>query len=91
MKSRIVSRGKQSNSGYHRTGKPNWWARVGDEFLKIEWTRGDKRLDCVVDLPPGTKVEIGCGKAGHGKKHDCIRESVVTEGITQPENTVEPV
>lgn len=67
-----------SNSGYHRSGKPNWWARLGSgdnvTWLEIPKVRGDQYLSCEVDVPPGTKVYIGCGKGKDG-----VRETYITE------------
>jgi len=81
-KSALKSSGRMSNTGYHQNGKPTWWARVGSgkdvAFLRVPWTRGDERLDCVVDVPPGTTVHIGAGKGSH----KTIRETVVTTEIT---------
>jgi hypothetical protein len=72
-----------SNTGYHENGKPTWWARIGEgadaRFLEIPWTRGDKPLDCVVDVPPGTSVTCGAGKG----THKTVRQTVVTTEIAE--------
>lgn len=81
MTSRIITSACMSNTGFHANGKPNWWARVGSgastRFLEIPTVRGDKILDCVVDLPPGTEVHCGAGKGSH----KTVRETVVTEAL----------
>lgn len=65
MQSRITSRGKLKNIQWKAQGRPAWWAYAGraDEAnrLKIAVLRGDERLDCVVDVPPGTQVTVGVG------------------------------
>lgn len=86
MKSKLTTRGRMSNTGYHANGKPTWWARVGQgsdaKFVEIPWTRGDSVLDCVVDLEPGTTVFCGAGKGNH----KTIRETVVTVAIDEASN-----
>lgn len=78
----ISSKGSQSNSAYHRTNQPNWWASYNDKdgarkFLVLPVTRGDRKLIAVVDIPEGvTEVQIGAGKAGVGKPSDAHRETV---------------
>lgn len=66
-----------SNSGYHREGKPNWWAMIDGKFVEIGWHRGDRPLCVEVAVPVGTQVEIGVGKAEY-KKSDKIRATIVT-------------
>ena len=77
--SKIETKNRMSNTGYHANGKPNWWARVGTgddaKFITIPWTRGDSCLSCEVDLPAGTTVYCGAGKG----THKTIRETVVTK------------
>ena len=79
--SKIRTRNAMSNTGYHQNGKPTWWARVGSgdaaEFVKIPWTRGDSKLECIVGLPVGTTVYCGAGKG----ERKTIRETVVTVAI----------
>lgn len=66
-----------SNRQYHAAEKPKWWVKIGSAFQKIPDVRGDGFLRVEVDLPPGTKVEIGTGPRGqHG-----IREDVTTVPI----------
>jgi len=81
MASRLRSDTLMSNTGYHQNSKPNWWARVGQgddaQFLTIPTTRGDRILDCVVDVAPGTTVHIGAGKGSH----KTVRQTVVTTAI----------
>lgn len=81
MTSRLRSSDTMSNTGFHANGKPNWWARIGSgdtaKFLKIPQVRGDKPLDCEVDVPPGTTVHIGAGKGSY----KTVRQTVVTEEI----------
>lgn len=81
MVSRVVSKGRMSNTGYHANGKPNWWVRYDDNgttrFVDIEKVRGDHHLDTQVPLPVGTKVFIGAGKGSH----KTIRETVITIGV----------
>lgn len=83
MTSRLKTRDRMSNTGYHRNGKPTWWARVGSgddaTFVRIPWTRGDDYLDCVVDLPPGTTVFCGAGKGSR----KTVRETVVTTAVEE--------
>lgn len=75
--STLKSADRMSNSGYHRAGKPNWWARVGSgpeaSWLRIGQVRGDQLLDVQVDVPPGTTVHIGCGRG-----RDQVRQTVET-------------
>jgi len=77
-----------SNTGYHANGKPTWWARIGSgdgaRFLTVPYTRGDRYLDCEVDVPPGTTVYIGAGKG----THKTVRQTVVTVEI-ESESKVE--
>ena len=73
----IKSKGQQSNSGWNRTGCTNWWAgyRVNGSmtFLQIAPRRGDRQLDCVVEVPSDvTEILIGAGKAGK----DAYRETI---------------
>jgi hypothetical protein len=81
MPSQLTTTDRMSNTGYHANGKPNWWARVGSgesaRFLDIPRTRGDHRLDCEVDVPPGTKVYCGAGKGNH----KTVRQTVTTTAI----------
>jgi len=75
MKVRIVSSERQSNSGWHRSGKPEWWARIGPgRFLPIpRGLRGDDRLNVVVDVPDGVEtVAIGVGR----NDRDGVRETI---------------
>jgi hypothetical protein len=85
----IKSRSKMSNSAYHRTGKPTWWAgyKVDGKmtFVKIAYLRGDAQLDCVVEVPDNvTEIFIGAGKSGAGKSCDPYRETIAV-----PVETVE--
>ena len=80
MQSRILTKDRMGNAGYHQNGKPNWWARVGDNFLDIPKVRGDQRLHAIVDVPPGTLVHCGAGKG----KVKTIRESVRTIALDAP-------
>lgn len=83
MKSRIKTKYCMTNTGYHSNGKPTWWARVGKgdgaTFLEIPDVRGDYRLDCIVDVPPGTTVHCGAGKG----THKTVRETVVTTAVDE--------
>jgi hypothetical protein len=77
----IKSRSKMSNSAYHRTGKPTWWAAYKVDgkmtFIKIPYLRGDAQLDCDVDVPDNvTEIFIGAGKTGAGKSCDPYRETI---------------
>lgn len=77
-KLRIVSNDRMSNSGYHRSGKATWWARIGSgagaEFLQVGRERADRVLDVVVEVPAGvTEIYIGAGKAG---SRDAIRQTI---------------
>lgn len=80
-RSRIATRQKMSNTGYHKNGRPTWWARTGSgddaQFLDIPEVRGDRHLDCVVDLPPGTTVFCGAGRG----TYKTVRETVVTRAV----------
>jgi hypothetical protein len=65
-----------SNSGYHRCGKPNWWARIGQgdsaQFCKMKSVRGDEFLLIEVEVPDDTsQVFIGAGKGKDG-----VRETI---------------
>ncbi len=77
----ITSRSKQSNSAYHRTGKPTWWAAYKVDgamtFIKIPYLRGDAQLECTVEVPADvTEICIGAGKTGAGKSCDPYRETI---------------
>lgn len=81
MQITIKSRSKQSNSAYHRTGKPTWWAAYdlngSRTFVKIPYTRGDQQLVAEVEIPEGvTEIHIGAGKTGVGKASDAYRETI---------------
>jgi hypothetical protein len=85
-RSRLQSTRRQSNTGWHATGQPYWWARAdgpsGAEFLEIPRTRGDHDLDCVVDVLPGTLVTIGAGKIDQGRaKGKAVPQLVYTTAI----------
>lgn len=77
-KSRLATKSRMSNTGYHQNHKPNWWARIGTgsnvQWLNIPRVRGDELLDCIVDVPPGTEIVCGAGKGSH----KTVRETVVT-------------
>jgi hypothetical protein len=79
--SRLQSTDRMSNTGYHANGKPSWWARIGTgddaRFLQIPSVRGDRQLDCVVDVPSGTEVHIGAGRGSH----KTIRQTVTTTEV----------
>ena len=82
----IASRSKQSNSAYHRTGKPTWWVayQAGDkrEFVKIPYTRGDVRLEVTIEIPADvTELFIGAGKTGAGKSCDPYRETIAVKEV----------
>lgn len=77
----ITSRHHQSNSAYHRTGKPTWWAAYKVDgrmtFIKIPYLRGDAQLNCTVEVPEDvTEIFIGAGKTGVGKSSDAYRETI---------------
>jgi len=79
----IKSKGQQSNAGWNRTGCTNWWAgyRVNGSmtFLQIAPRRGDRQLECVVEVPDGVvEILIGAGKAGKGAHRETIAVPVVT-------------
>lgn len=78
-KIQLESSGRMSNTAYHQTGKPTWWAyyKDGEEtcWLKIPETRGDQRLNCETEIPDdftGT-IYIGVGKRG---SKGAIREEI---------------
>lgn len=79
-RSKLTSTDRMSNRAYHAAGKPTWWARTGEggaaKFLEIGRCRGDKSVDIIVDVTPGTEVHIGCGK-GAGS----VRQTVTTEQV----------
>ena len=64
-----------SNRQYHACGCPRWWARVGQgehaQFLPIPRVRGDKDLDCTVEVDDGVdKIYIGAGPNNqHGVRY----------------------
>lgn len=81
MEVTIKTRSKQSNSAYHRTGKPTWWAAYDINgkrtFLTIPYTRGDHQLEVTIEIPEGvTEIHVGAGKAGVGKSSDAYRETI---------------
>lgn len=80
----INSKGKQSNSGWNRTGCGNWWAAYDVDgrrvFLTIPYTRGDRNLVATVEIPETvTEIHIGAGKAGRGKSCDAHRETITIQ------------
>lgn len=86
MEVTIKSRSKQSNSAYHRTGKPTWWAAYDKDgkrtFLTIPYTRGDVQLVASVEVPEGvTEIVIGAGKTGAGKSCDPYRETITIQQV----------
>jgi hypothetical protein len=83
----IRSTDRQSNSGYHRSGKKTWWVRIGDRFLDIPKVRGDQYLSCEVDVHPGTKVQIGVGR----RDRDGVRETVTTQPLPVADPTFDPI
>lgn len=68
----VKSTDRMSNSGYHRSGKPNWWLRRTDKgdgnFVDIPRVRGDEKLDIKLDLEPG-KYTAGAGRGSDGVRH----------------------
>lgn len=68
----VEATSRMSNSGYHRSGKPNWWLRRTDKgpgnFVDIPRVRGDEKLNIKVDLEPGTYT-AGAGKGKDGVRH----------------------
>jgi len=82
----ITSKGQQTNSGWNRTGCTNWWAgyRVNGNmtFLQIAPRRGDRQLNCTVEVPDEvTEILIGAGKAGK----DAHRETIAVPVVTAPQ------
>lgn len=72
----VTTTQRMSNGGYHRCGKPNWWARVGSDFLSIPRTRGDEFLTFTVPshLPAGTRIDMGAGSGKDGIRcHHIVR------------------
>lgn len=79
-RSRLKTSERMSNTGYHENGKPNWWARTAaGGFIDLPRVRGDKELDCTVELPPGTEVFCGAGKG----TRKTVRETVTTTEIEE--------
>jgi len=74
----LISDEKMSNRQWYLQGKPYWWVRIDDEFLKIPKTRGDKILDVYVDInrePPFT-IHFGVGPRNrYGKRYSLLIES----------------
>lgn len=70
---RVYCSDRMSNSGYHRGGKPTWWARVDSTFAKFQMVRGDSKLDqaATIELPGDGIYTLNCG-AGKGK--DGVRD-----------------
>lgn len=86
-KARIVVNDRMSNRQYHAAGKPNWWIRIGEgNFADCPQTRGDQKLNVVVELPEGTKkVFVGCGPKGtHGIRCTITPQWVEAENETPP-------
>ena len=86
MEVTIKSRSKQSNSAYHRTGKPTWWAAYDlngkRTFLTIPYLRGDQQLVATVEVPEGvSEILIGAGKTGAGKSCDPYRETITIQQV----------
>jgi hypothetical protein len=86
MEITIKSRSKQSNSAYHRTGKPTWWAAYDlngkRTFITVPYTRGDVQLVATVEVPEGvTEIIIGAGKTGAGKACDTYRETITIVAV----------
>ena len=90
MKSRLRTTASMSNTGYHQNGKPTWWAYTRENgqniFIDVEYTRGDKELDCIVDVPAGTTVHCGAGKG----TYKTVRQTVVTKALPE-EKEIEKV
>jgi hypothetical protein len=68
MKTVVIrnNRPSMSNRQYHAYGCPTWWARIGSgdhaQFMKIPKTRGDKDLECTVEVDDDVRViYIGAG------------------------------
>lgn len=79
MKVHIESRNRQSNSGYHRTGKPHWWVMVDGQFQDIERVRGDDYLILDLDVNPGAEIKIGVGKYRVHADRDVIRQTFIAK------------
>lgn len=83
-KIRVRSSNRMSNSGYHRSGKPTWWARVGDTFARFGQHRGDSKINAW-----GT-ISLECDgiytmDMGVGKGKDGCREKDTIVAVTNSE------
>ncbi len=62
---------------FHSHRRPHWWARISigptKKTISLPLARGDRPLDCIVALFPGTIVQVGIGMT--------TRETVVTTEI----------
>lgn len=79
----LESDGKMSNTAYHQTGKPTWWAYYKDSnnstvWLELPKVRGDQKLRANVTVPDDFVgiIYYGVGKAG---AKGSIREKVEIE------------
>jgi len=63
---KITSGARMSNRQYYRHGQVKWWARIGDDFLKIPYTRGDYHVEFSYQIPSDAEgqieINIGAGK-----------------------------
>lgn len=79
---RLKSDDRMSNRQYHAQGKPTWWARIGDRFIDIPYTRGDDILDAVVVVerhPTQDQIiDYGCGSRSHG-----VRERMTVRSVAR--------
>jgi len=84
----ITSEIRMSNRQYHNYGRPTWWARIGGNFLKITWTRGDDYLAFDYTIPEDAEgaIEIHIG-AGPNTRYG--RRETVTLEIPEITETTE--
>lgn len=71
VKVRVSSGEKQSNAGWYRSGKQNWWLKGRDAFEQIPRVRGDKEFSEELWLQPGAYI-LGVGRSGK----DSIRQTI---------------
>lgn len=88
--SRLRTTDRMSGTPYRRAGQPTWWARIDHDDADAEWVEigdvaGNRTIDRIVDVEPGTTVHCGVSR-GKG----AIRETVITVDVGDVETEPDP-